>query len=82
MTFDELSKEAESQGYKLVPIRNSKHKRAIYAKCKDCMYLSMMKTSIGYKCINPTKSFASDTAQFKAKCAKACKLFKQKEGRI
>lgn len=46
------------------------------AKCKDCIYLSSEKSTIGRLCINPSKKFRTKTSCWKHTTNPACKLFK------
>ena len=46
------------------------------AKCKDCIYLSSEKNTVGRLCINPSKIFRTKTSCWKHTTTPACKLFK------
>lgn len=71
-----LEIEANKLGYRLVKVRVESSVN--YTRCKDCKYLTDTRTCIGYLCNNPNKHFKTETAQFKGRCAKACKQFEPK----
>ena len=45
-------------------------------KCRDCIYLSDIKSKIGCKCKNPDKEWRTPTAMWKYPTTPACKAFK------
>lgn len=51
-----------------------------YDKCGDCKYLSNVKIGYMYTCHNGMKNFRTNTAHYKYKHTKACKLFEKKDG--
>lgn len=77
MTVKELRAEARKLGYKIVKVNPPKV--AKYDKCRDCKYLTGIKSTIGVECMNPTKEFKTNTAHFKYPHTKACKLFEREE---
>lgn len=55
-----------------------KRKPATCKCCRDCIWLSDERCSIGRKCVNPQKVFLTSTAMWKNPANKACKLFEDK----
>ena len=72
----DLEQAAEAKGYRRVKIKE--RKTATYDKCRDCIYLTGHKSSIGVECTNPQKEFATYTAGYKYPHNKACKKFVKK----
>ncbi len=48
-------------------------------QCRDCKWLTDEKSSIGYRCGNPERTFRSDTARWKAPSCPVCSAFEEKE---
>ena len=64
----DLNKEVSKYGYTIIRKKN---------RCRDCIFWSGEKTSIGVRCMNPEKFWRSETAAYKAAGDAACKLYKE-----
>ena len=49
------------------------------SKCKDCVWLSDIKSKVGQRCQNPDKEWRTNLAMWKYPTTPACKAFKPKE---
>ena len=69
-----------------VNIKKEKPPTDLTGKCGSCAYASIeakehwLTTPSYLRCINPTKRWYRDSAQYKARTTKACKLYKAKDG--
>ena len=66
--------------YKMPESVKSRREKATYRKCKECQWLSIERSCIGRRCVNPNKIWKSNTAMWHAPSCKACKMFKPYKG--